>query len=135
MSQFGLYSVNFQLCNKNIFFITSMKNCRWHFNIIFPQNILNIYFQHLVIVRQILLTILFLLSWAGSQNQSQRLKAMEKLREFKCRVLISTDLVMMTYPTCTMSSHFHCLCKTVFIHYHFHHQPHSQVLSPTHRDV
>lgn len=29
---------------------------------------------------------------AGSQSQSQRLKAIEKLKEFKCRVLISTDL-------------------------------------------
>ena len=33
----------------------------------------------------------FLLS--GSQTQSQRLKAMERLKQFKCRVLISTDLV------------------------------------------
>ena len=40
---------------------------------------------------------------------------MEKLREFKCRVLISTDLVMMTYPTCTMSSHLHCLCNKIYI--------------------
>ena len=39
---------------------------------------------------------------------------MEKLREFKCRVLISTDLVMMTYSTCTMSSHLRCLFKFVF---------------------
>lgn len=29
---------------------------------------------------------------AGNQSQSQRLKAIEKLKEFKCRVLISTDL-------------------------------------------
>ncbi|KAL9959457.1 hypothetical protein ACROYT_G032783 [Oculina patagonica] len=29
---------------------------------------------------------------AGSQTQSQRLKAMERLKQFKCRVLISTDL-------------------------------------------
>ena len=25
-------SVNFQLWNKDIFFVTLMKNCRWHFN-------------------------------------------------------------------------------------------------------
>lgn len=29
---------------------------------------------------------------AGSQTQTQRLKAMERLKQFKCRVLISTDL-------------------------------------------
>ena len=30
---------------------------------------------------------------SGSQTQAQRLKAMERLKQFKCRVLISTDLV------------------------------------------
>ena len=31
--------------------------------------------------------------YSGSQTQSQRLKAMDKLKSFKCRILISTDLV------------------------------------------
>ena len=33
------------------------------------------------------------LQLSGSQTQIQRLKAMERLKQFKCRVLISTDLV------------------------------------------
>ena len=36
----------------------------------------------------------------GSQTQAQRLKAMEKLKEFKCRVLISTDLVSLNIFLC-----------------------------------
>lgn len=41
---------------------------------------------------------------AGSQTQSQRLKAMEKLKEFKCRVLISTDLVSWNTAACPPSN-------------------------------
>ena len=40
-----------------------------------------------------LLLLIILSFFPGSQSQSQRLKAIEKLKEFKCRVLISTDLV------------------------------------------
>ena len=33
----------------------------------------------------------------GSQSQTDRFKAMKELKDFKCRVLISTDLVSIHY--------------------------------------
>ena len=32
-------------------------------------------------------------TFTGNQGQNERLNAMAKLKEFKCRILISTDLV------------------------------------------
>lgn len=47
----------------------------------------------------------------GSMNQSQRLDAMAKLKQFHCRVLISTDLVsyFLTVPDCCKYTHFRVL--------------------------
>ncbi|NXH12518.1 DDX20 helicase, partial [Bucco capensis] len=38
---------------------------------------------------------------SGSMNQNQRLDAMAKLKQFHCRVLISTDLTMVLFSTCS----------------------------------
>ena len=46
------------------------------------------------------------LQLSGSQTQIQRLKAMERLKQFKCRVLISTDLV--SYILWFLSFFFFC---------------------------
>lgn len=48
----------------------------------------------------------FLISvFLGSMNQNQRLDAMAKLKQFHCRVLISTDLVSECFIACMSIVH------------------------------